>query len=55
MFNVQEVFSQMTLREKIGQTFLQYYQGYEDLPESLIEMNKRTELGGIIFLSSFVK
>lgn len=51
MFNVQEVFSQMTLREKIGQTFLQYYQGYEDLPESLIEMNKRTELGGIIFFS----
>ncbi|MGL5675011.1 MAG: glycoside hydrolase family 3 protein [Cellulosilyticaceae bacterium] len=51
MFNVQEVFSQMTLREKIGQTFLQYYQGYEDLPESLIEMNKKGELGGIIFFS----
>ncbi|MGL4363383.1 MAG: glycoside hydrolase family 3 protein [Cellulosilyticaceae bacterium] len=51
MFNVQEVFNQMTLREKIGQTFLQYYQGYDDIPESLIEMNKRTELGGIIFFS----
>ncbi|MGL4799831.1 MAG: glycoside hydrolase family 3 protein [Cellulosilyticaceae bacterium] len=51
MFNVQEVFSQMTLREKIGQTFLQYYQGYEDLPESLVEMNKKGELGGIIFFS----
>lgn len=51
MFNAQEVFSQMTLREKIGQTFLQYYQGYEDIPESLIEMNKKGELGGIIFFS----
>lgn len=51
MFNVQEVFSQMTLREKIGQTFLQYYQGYEDLPESLIEMNKKGELGGVLFFS----
>lgn len=51
MFNVQEIFSQMTLREKIGQTFLQYYQGYEDLPDALIEMNKKGELGGIIFFS----
>ncbi|MGL4346431.1 MAG: glycoside hydrolase family 3 protein [Cellulosilyticaceae bacterium] len=51
MFNVQEVFKQMTLREKIGQTFLQYYQGYEDLPESLIEANKKGELGGILFFS----
>ena len=51
MFDRQEVFKQMTLREKIGQTFLQYYQGYEDIPEHLIEMNKKTELGGIIFFS----
>ncbi|MDF2596179.1 MAG: glycoside hydrolase family 3 protein [Clostridia bacterium] len=51
MFNVHEVLSQMTLREKIGQTFLQYYQGYEDMPQVLIDMNKRGELGGIIFFS----
>ncbi|MDF2612241.1 MAG: glycoside hydrolase family 3 protein [Clostridia bacterium] len=51
MFNIQEIFSQMTLREKIGQTFLQYYQGYDDMPEALIEMNKKNELGGIIFFS----
>lgn len=51
MFNVQEVFNQMTLREKIAQTFLWYYQGYEDLPEKLIEQNKKGELGGIIFFS----
>lgn len=46
-----EIFNQMTLREKIGQTFVQYYQGYEDLPEHLIEMNRKNELGGIIFFS----
>ena len=51
MFNAQEILSQMTLREKIGQTFLQYYQGYGDMPERLIEMNKKGELGGIIFFS----
>lgn len=51
MFNVQEVFNQMTLREKIAQTFLWYYQGYEDLPKELIEQNKKGELGGIIFFS----
>ncbi|MGL6173905.1 MAG: glycoside hydrolase family 3 protein [Cellulosilyticaceae bacterium] len=51
MFNVQEVFKEMTLREKIAQTFLWYYQGYEDLPEALIEQNKKGELGGIIFFS----
>lgn len=51
MFNVQEVFQKMTLREKIAQTFLQYYQGYEDLPENLVEMNAKGELGGIIFFS----
>lgn len=47
----QEILKQMTLREKIGQTFVQYYQGYNDLPDHLIEMNKRNELGGIIYFS----
>ncbi len=51
MFDIQQVFNEMTLREKIAQTFLQYYQGYEDLPEALIEMNKKTELGGVIYFS----
>lgn len=41
----------MTLREKIAQTFLQYYQGYDDLPENLIELNKKGELGNILFFS----
>ncbi len=49
--NAQEILNQMTLREKIGQTFVQYYQGYSDLPDHLIEMNKRNELGGIIYFS----
>ena len=46
-----KIFEAMALREKIAQMFLQYYQGYEDLPEHLIKMNKRSELGGIIFFS----
>ncbi|NLI90586.1 MAG: hypothetical protein GX366_09375 [Epulopiscium sp.] len=46
-----EILNEMTLREKIGQTFVQYYQGYSDLPDHLIEMNKRNELGGIIYFS----
>lgn len=41
----------MTLREKIGQMFLQYYQGYEDMPEKFKEMNRRNELGGFIYFS----
>ena len=49
--NPKKIFEAMTLREKIAQMFLQYYQGYEDLPEHLIKMNKRNELGGIIFFS----
>lgn len=49
--NAKDIFNKMTLREKIGQTFVQYYQGYSDLPEHLIEMNKRNELGGIIYFS----
>lgn len=51
MFNAKDVFEQMTLREKIGQLFLQYYQGYDDIPEKFKEMNRRNELGGFIFFS----
>lgn len=51
MFSAKDVFEQMTLREKIGQMFLQYYQGYEDIPEKFKEMNRRNELGGFIFFS----
>lgn len=50
-FDPQKVFSQMTLREKIAQTFLQYYQGYDDLPEKLIALNKKNELGNLLFFS----
>ncbi len=51
MFNAIEVFKQMTLKEKIGQMFLQYYQGYEDIPDKFKEMNKKNQLGGFIFFS----
>jgi len=51
MFDPKEVFAKMTLREKIAQTFLQYYHGYEDLPKHLIELNKKGELGNLIFFS----
>lgn len=51
MFNAQDVFKQMTLREKIGQMFLQYYQGYDDIPNKFKEMNRRNELGGFIYFS----
>lgn len=51
MFNALEVFGQMTLKEKIGQMFLQYYQGYDDIPEKFKEMNRKNQLGGFIFFS----
>lgn len=51
MFDAKQVFDQMTLREKIGQMFLQYYQGYDDIPEKFKEMNRRNELGGFIYFS----
>lgn len=47
----EELMGQMTLREKIAQLFLQYYQGYEDMPDRLIDMNKQGEVGGFIFFS----
>ncbi len=31
--------------------FLQYYQGYDDVPEKFKEMNRRNELGGFIYFS----
>ncbi|MEI8092622.1 MAG: glycoside hydrolase family 3 protein [Spirochaetales bacterium] len=45
------VLSRLTLRQKIAQTFLQYYQGYEDLPERLLELNRKGELGSLLFFS----
>lgn len=51
MFDALEVYEAMTLREKIGQMFLQYYQGYDDIPEKFKEMNRKNELGGFIFFS----
>lgn len=51
MIDPKIIILEMTLREKIAQTFLQYYQGYEDLPENLIELNKKNELGNILFFS----
>lgn len=41
----------MTLRQKIGQLYLQYFKGYQELPSSLKKMNREGELGGIIFFS----
>lgn len=49
--NVEAILSQMTLKEKIGQMFLQYFQGYEDMPEKFKEMNRKNQLGGFIFFS----
>jgi len=51
MINVEALMNQMTLREKIGQMYLQYFKGYEDLSDKLKEVNRRNELGGIIFFS----
>lgn len=51
MNTTQSIFSQMTLREKIGQMFLQYFQGYDDIPEKFKEMNRQNLLGGFIFFS----
>lgn len=51
MIDPKKIHSQMTLREKIAQTFLQYYQGYDDLPERLIELNRKNEVGNILFFS----
>jgi beta-N-acetylhexosaminidase len=49
--DVRAVFSQLTLRQKIAQTFLQYYQGYDDLPKRLLELNLEGELGNLLFFS----
>lgn len=51
MIDVKDLMGRMTLREKIGQMYLQYFKGYEDLPEKLKETNRNNELGGIIFFS----
>jgi beta-N-acetylhexosaminidase len=49
--NPKNILNQMTLREKIAQMYLQYFQGYEDMPEAMKLMNQKTELGGFIFFS----
>ncbi len=49
MFIADQVFEQMTLKEKIAQMFLQYYQGYDKMPEKFVEMNRKDQLGGFIF------
>lgn len=51
MIDPKQIFAKMSLREKIAQTFLQYYQGYDDLPEHLIELNKKNEVGNLLFFS----
>lgn len=51
MFIADQVFEQMTLKEKIAQMFLQYYQGYDKMPEKFVEMNRKDQLGGFIFFS----
>ena len=51
MFDPKAVFAKMTLRQKIAQTYLQYYQGYEDLPKNLVELNKKGELGNLLYFS----
>ncbi|QEN05366.1 glycoside hydrolase family 3 protein [Thiospirochaeta perfilievii] len=51
MIDPKKIISEMTLREKIAQTFLQYYQGYDDLPENLLELNRKNELGNLLFFS----
>lgn len=49
--DVAAVLSRLTLRQKIAQTFLQYFQGYDDLPDRLLELNRRGELGNVLFFS----
>ena len=49
--DVPTTLSRLTLRQKIAQTFLQYYQGYSDLPDKLMELNRRGELGNLLFFS----
>lgn len=49
--DVHATMTRLTLRQKIAQTFLQYYQGYDDLPAPLKELNRRGELGNILFFS----
>lgn len=49
--NVEQMMQEMTLREKIGQMYLQYFKGYEDMPESIKAMNRKSEVGGFIFFS----
>lgn len=51
MINVDKILAEMTLKEKIAQMYLQYYQGYDDLPENLKELNRKNLLGGVIFFS----
>ncbi len=51
MFIADQVFEKMTLKEKIAQMFLQYYQGYDKMPEKFVEMNRKDQLGGFIFFS----
>ena len=41
----------LTLRQKIGQMYLQYFKGYEDMPESIKTQNLKGEVGGFIFFS----
>lgn len=49
--DLDQAMNRLTLRQKIAQTFLQYYQGYEDLPPYLVEMNRKGEVGNILFFS----
>jgi len=49
--DVRQTMNRLTLRQKIAQTFLQYYQGYEDLPERLVALNQKGELGNLLFFS----
>lgn len=51
MIDPKKIFSEMTLEEKCGQLFLQEFKGYEKMPEDLIELNKKNQLGGIIYFS----
>lgn len=46
-----QIFNEMSLREKIGQMFLHEYQGFEDIPEDLREMNRKSEFGGVILFA----
>lgn len=51
MFEINDVFERMTLKEKIAQMFMQYFKGYDELPEKFREMNRKNLLGGFIFFS----